>query len=803
MEAPRGGAARQIVAARLRRKGVLYVRSDAIVVADADGRARVSLDVGAVRSAVAPDPLTVRVTWSDGAGEGRSYYDVELDAGRAHSGKMGARPAAASLARAIVAAAGARLAAEAGPERREEAERMLRRAALEAGGGAGGGGEGAGPRPGRHSPSRPPPSPLEAGPCAGRLVLAPGERVVGSYGGVRWSHGCGDACVTDRGLYLVDPAKGLCIDLPLALFEGCTVSNRTVSVRHAGGGAARAGGAGRGGRAPASFDLRVPGAGAQALAGDMLGAYSACGEAGARRLAELEGRFALLAPGGLLEEAYGRQCDGEEGGRELDEYARLLAARRWGAPPAAGAETYDHRVAAACILAGLPVEAAGGMTGRDRRLHEALRRHAEARAEYESRMRPLLADLFEMQAGGLSGRERRRLLAVPHWRIIHEAVEEAARPGRRAGAPFVPPTAKRYVMLAADVNARMLPGGGGGGAGGLFEFDRIADAMQPPCPWTAGEASRILGRRGYAEAVAECDRIRARHGMLDIVSPRVLSLLAGRPLRDEARVRAARVYKAWAAGGGAGGGEGERAPPPFEDPYDYSWMRHLADSVAALAPGADEMIRAHLGMDAGPMAMLREAHARSLEARVRVSGAAVPPSVPRSGVHGDAWYDPESGEWMTANPLGLLASSPLAVRGPDECERLHGVRAAAFDASDVSTRHGMPAVAHGGEEGGGAWILLPTVPDSAVTRSMVVDKELGLLEYACAEPDMCVSNEGLLCPYTHAEYVAICGSDRSGMPAGSEAREWAAGSAVLPLPERLRRFEFAVRTDLFGIRPDR
>ena len=618
--------------------------------------------------------------------------------------------------------------------------------------------------------------------------------------GVRWPLGRGDVCVTDRGVYLVDPARGLCVDLPLELFEGCTVSNRTVSVRYsedAGGGNAG------GGRDAASLELRVPGSGAQALADDMRSAYSACGAAGARRLAELGERFARLAPRGLLEEARGWLGEeGEEGkGGDLAEYAGMLAAWRWGAPPAAGAMTYDRHVAAACILAGLPIEAAGGMTGRDARLHAAMRRHAEARTEYESRMRPLLAGLFEMQAEGLAEGERRRLLSVPHWRIIHEVIEEAARTGRRTDSSFVPPTAKRYEMLAADVGARMLPRMGRRGGRDNAGFDRTAEAMQPPCPWTAGEAARILGRDGYAEAVDECDRTRARHGMLDIVSPLVLSLLAGRALRDEARVRVARAYRAWAAGGGAGGDGNRRAAPPLNDPYDYAWIRHLASSTPA---EADEMIRARMGLDVSPMAALSEAHARSLEARVRISGAVVPPSIPRGGVHGDAWYDPAQGVWMAANPLGLVAFSPLAVQGPDECERLHGVRAAAFDASDVSMRHGMPAVAAPGAGGsGGAWVLLPTVPDSAVTREMVVDRERGALAYARAEPGMCVSNEGLLCPYTHAEYAAVCGSPRALMPEGSEAREWAAGSAVLPLPERLRRFEFVARTGLFGVRPDR
>lgn len=805
MEAlPQEAGARQIVAVRLGRGRRLYVRSDALVVADAGGRILLALDAGSVRSAVAPSPRTVRVTWSGGpraGGQGRSYYDMELDPGgmRARRGRGG--PGAAPLARAIVAAARARLASAAGPERLGEARRLLRQAAEEAGGG--------GRQEGEGEEERAPRALLSAGPCAGTIVIAPGERIVGTHGGVRWPRGRGDVCVTDRGVYLVDPAKGLCVDLPLELFEGCTVSNRTVSVRYsenAVGGKEEE----KGRRGSASLKLRVPGAGAQALAGDMYSAYSACGAAGARRLAELEGRFARLTPRGLLKEALGwaegddEGGEGGEGGGELGEYAGLLAAWRWGAPPAPDARTYDSRVAAACILVGLPVEAAGGMTGRDARLHEAMRRHAKARIEYEARMRPLLAGLFEMQAGGLPERERRRLLAVPHWRIIHEVIEEAARTGRRTDASFVPPTARRYELLAADVGARMLPRGGRGGGCG---FDRTADAMQPPCPWTAGEAVRILDRQGYAEAVGECDRTRARYGMLDIVSPLVLSLLAGRALRDEARVRAARAYRAWAAGGGAGGEGRERAAPPLSDPYDYSWIRHLVSSTPA---EADEMIRARLGMDTSPMAALREAHAGSLEARARISGSVVPPSIPRGGVHYDAWYDPAQGVWMSANPLGQVASSPLAVQGPDECERLHGVRAAAFDASDVSMVHGMPAVAApgveggtgGGTGGGGAMALLPTVPDSAVTREMVVDKELGALVYAPAEPGMCVSNEGLLCPYTHAEYAAVCGSPRARMPEGSEAREWAAGSAVLPLPERLRRFEFASRTGLLGVRPD-
>lgn len=811
MEAVQEGGARQIVAARLRRGRELYVRSDALVVADKDGRTLLALDAGSVRSAVATDPQTVRVTWSSGGGRGagRLYYDMELDPGgrRGKSTRRGAEgvdgaAGAPPLARAIVAAARARLASASGTERPGEAQRLLRQASEEAGGRAGAGGGGGG----HHEP----PAPLSAGPCAGRLVIAPGERIVGAHGGVRWPCGRGDVCVTDRGVYLVDPARGLCVDLPLELLEGCTVSNRTVSVRYsdnASDGREGEKGEKEGGRAAALLELRVPGAGAQALADDVGRAYAACGAAGARRLAELGERFSLLTPRGLLKEASGwteggggaREAEEGGGGGDLGEYAGMLAAWRWGAPPAAGARTYDHRVAAACILAGLPIEAAGGMTGRDARLHAAMRGHAKARIEYGARMRPLLAGLFEMQAEGLPERERRRLLAVPHWRIVHEVIEEAARTGRRTGASFVPPTARRYEMLAADVRARMLPPGGGGWTE-CPEFDRTADAMQAPCPWTAGEAARILGRDGYAEALGECDRARVRHGMLDIVSPLVLSLLAGRALRDEARVRVARAYRAWAAGGGAGGDGRERAAPPFEDPYDYSWIRHLAASTPA---EADEMIRARMGMDASPMAALSEAHARSLESRVRISGAVVPPSIPRGGVHGDAWYDPAQEVWMAANPLGLVASSPLAVQGPDECERLHGVRAAAFDASDVSMRHGMPAVAAQGAGGSGsAWVLLPTVPDSAVTMDMVVDRERGSLVYARAEPGMCVSNEGLLCPYTHAEYAAVCGSPRALMPEGSEAREWAAGSAVLPLPERLRRFEFAARTGLFGVRPD-
>ena len=819
MDAPKEAGARQIVAARLGRGRELYVRSDALVVADAGGRTLLALDAGSVRSAVAPSPRTVRVTWSGGpgaGGPGRSYYDMDLDPGGASArSREGRGPGAAPLARAIVAAARARLASASGPERLGEARRLLRQAAEEAGGGGRQGEEEEEEEEPAPAPAPAPAPPLSAGPCAGTIVLAPGERIVGTHVGVRWPRGRGDVCVTDRGVYLVDPAKGLCVDLPLEMFEGCTVSNRTVSVRYSEN--AAGGKEGEGGRgAAASIELRVPGAGAKALAADMDRAYAACGAAGARRLAELEGRFARLTPRGLLEEARGwaergweeeGEGEGEEGGGggsrggggELGEYAGLLAAWAWGAPPAPGARTYDRRVAAACILAGLPVEAAGGMTGRDARLHEAMRRHAEARAEYEARMRPLLAGLFEMQAGGLPERERRRLLAVPHWRIIHEVIEEAARTGRRTDASFVPPTARRYEMLAADVGARMLPRNGGGGGG---RVDRTADAMHPPCPWTAGEAARILDRHGYAEAVGECDRTRARYGMLDIVSPLVLSLLAGRALRDEARVRAMRAYRAWAAGAGAGGDGRERAAPPLADPYDYSWIRHL---VASTPAEADEMIRASRGMDGSPMAALREAHARSLEARARISGAVVPPSIPRGGVHYDAWYDPAQGAWMSANPLAQVASSPLAALGPDECERLHGVRAAAFDASDVSMRHGMPAVAAqgaGGGGGGGAMVLLPTVPDSAVTREMVVDKELGALAYAPAEPGMCVSNEGLLCPYTHAEYAAVCGSPRAAMPEGSEAREWAAGSAVLPLPERLRRFEFASRTGLLGVRPD-
>ncbi len=803
--APGAGAARQVASAYLRKGRELYVRSDALAVSDRGGGAVLEVDMAAVRSAIAPDARTVRVTWAAGRGGGgreeapaaaaeggggmrggRSYCDLELDMKAMYPDRADRRAAeeteAPALARAVVSAARARLAALAGRRRRADAAQLLGEAAREAGGGGGGAAAG--------------------GPCSGQLVVGPGERVVGEYGGVQWSRGRGSACVTGRGVYLVDAVRGLCIDLPFELFAGCSVSNRTVTVRYGGEGGAAAAAAAVPGRRPeggreeegGSFDLRVPGAGAQSLAGDILEAYSQCGEAEVRRLGELESKFARLAPPELLVEAYGRQREWEED-RVLDEYAKLLAAKRWGARYGAGAELYDHRVAAACVVSGVPLEAAGGLDDGDRRLHGALRGHADARAEYEARIRPLLADLFDLQTDGLPESEKRALHAVPHWRIIHEVIEEAARSGRRPGPSFVPPTARRYELLAADIGARMVGGGGGGREDGA-EAGREAlglgrSGLEPPCPWTGEEAARILGRPGYAEALAECDAVRAEYGMLDIVSPRALSLLAGRRLLGGARRRAARAYGAWAAGGG---GRGAAVPlPPFEDPYDYSWMQYLIDNLSRTA---DELVRIRLGLDATMTGMLREARARSQEARARIAGAAVPPSAPRGGVRGDAWHMPDDRLWFTANTLEAVAESPLAAAGPDECERLHGVRATAFAERDVSVRHGLPAVR---DAEAGLWALLPTVPDSSITRGMVADMERGELDYSCAEAEACITNEGLLCEYTHAEYSIICGSGAPDMPAGSEAREWAIGSSVLPLAERMRRFEFAVESDMLGV----
>lgn len=797
-----GGNARQVASAYLKGGRELYVRSDALAVSDRDGRTVLEIDAGTVRSAVAPNPRTVRVTWATGrcgpegweagrgrrgTGGGRSYCDLELDMKRMYPDRADRRAAegaeAPALARAIVAVARARLASLAGRRWKADAAQLLREAAREAGG------QGASESGGT----------LAAGPCSGRLVVGPGERVFGEYEDAQWLYGDGAACVTGRGVYLVDPDRGLCLDLPFELFEGCTVSNRTVSVRY-GAGRARGEGGPDGGKA-GSFDLRVPGSGARSLAGDIREAYSQCGEADARRLDELDAKFARLAPTEMLVEAYGKQREWE-GERVLDEYAKLLAARRWGAWYGSGSEMYDHRVAAACVLAGVPVEAAGALTADDRRLHVALRGHAEARAEYEARIRPLLADLFDLQTDGLPESEKRALLSVPHWRIIHETIEEAARSGRRPGASFVPPTARRYELLAADIGARRVGGG---------EEERDVDAGRSalgmgregwgsPCPWTGDEAARVLARPGYAEALAECDAVRAEYGMLDIVSPRALSMLAGRRLLEGARVRAARAYEAWASGAGAGAG-GKEAPgelrarrlPPFTNPYDYSWIQYLIDNMSRTA---DELIRIRRGENKTMSRRLREAHARSQEARARVAGPAVPPSVPRGGVHGDAWYDPDARLWFTANTLRGVADSPLAAAGPDECERLHGVRATAFAARDVSVRHGLPAVR---DARAGLWALLPTIPDKAITREMIIDMELGSLNYACAEALACITNEGLLCEYTHAEYTIICGSGALDMPVGSEAREWAIGRKVLPLAERMRRFEFAIATDLLGV----
>ena len=94
------GAARQVASAYLRKGRELYVRSDALAVTDRGGGAVLEVDMAAVRSAIAPDARTVRVTWAAGRG-GRGEGAPAAEGGGGMRGSVRLPDCRAAIAESI------------------------------------------------------------------------------------------------------------------------------------------------------------------------------------------------------------------------------------------------------------------------------------------------------------------------------------------------------------------------------------------------------------------------------------------------------------------------------------------------------------------------------------------------------------------------------------------------------------------------------------------------------------------------------------------------------------------------------
>ncbi len=709
-------------AAPLAGGALLRLGGGSLRVEDGRGGTVLEIDVGLVRSAVAPDRGTVRVSWHGGGGR-RYYYDARLDLARSHPEKakrrLAARTEADGLARLIVRAAQDR---NGNPDR------------------AAGG---------------------------GRLALRAGERLRYRHA-ARCRFGAGDLYITSAGAYFVGERAGLCLDLPMQLLASCSASGRTVRLRYGEPG-------GGGGPAPRArtAELRVPGADARGVCLELEGAREAGGGGDERRLAEYAHRYGRMDPDGLHAEYYsGRR--GEE--KPINDYARLLAARRWDA--AYGRFTlWDHTVVVASMLSGVPLEAAGDLTDEDRRLRARLDGFARERDEYMGKAAPLVRRLLGAQAAGLPEADAGAVRRVPHWAVSHQMLQELARSGRIPEG-FEPPMAAELRRVEGEVNSR------------AYAFQRgppfrYAGLDELPRPWTADGARRVLADPDYVEAAGALERLGGEGGpgMLDKMTPDALSLLLGEELAGQAGVRIRRLYDAWA--------EGVPLAGP-DDPRDPGWVEYAAGRIDA---EKDEARRRHMGYGDTLAGTLRSAAALSAARKDRMSRQALPAARP-ADAFADAWYDAPRRAWFSASDCALLESAGPPHMGPGECEREIGVRARGFRRGSVRMMHGLPA-ARDGESG--RWALLSTVEDGMVTAGMAADRAARLLDYSTAEPAVSLANTGLPARFTEAELSAVTGMEKEDAPPGTVARALASGMPLLPFRERMRRFLFFVECGWFQV----
>ncbi len=701
----------------LRDNEELYVKDSSLVVIDDDKKNVFTVNLDVIRCAFPVSRDTVRIFWrapkskegEQGRYHGRYHQDFRLDLGRSFPDRTQRRKAG-----------------------RTESKRLanLLLVAVQK----------------NHPKNRPN--------MEGYLAMHAGEHLMSRHDG-ECRFGKGQMLITNLGIYFVTFDRGLCLEMPLDILDSYDSRGRTVRIHYFE--PTWRDGYDESSRRNRGIEIRVKSEPAESVCTSIAKAYSDGGAKEIRTLATYTEEFGSMTP----EEIYAQYYSGKYGTfKRINDYLAILAKRRWGSPTTKEIGECDARVVLACLCTGIPLEVAGDLTRRDRKIREDILRYGRRFEQYNMEHQSLLAEAMKIVTENLQEEDSQRVRDGCNPYIIFDTIQEIARNGS-VPESFRPQSLVEWQQFKKEINEKIT----------VQELDDLPDGFSFAwtdeifCPWGADEAKRIASEKDYSLILAAIASLDAAYEDIEkFQSGPMYAKTFEREQRQEAKLRARRVYDTWCK---------SNPPSQWTDHTDRGWVQHV---IEGLDEGRLELRREHFGSQKTAIDEIRDAEMESQNTKTRLERAIKPKGIPEEDTYADAWHDQSRHMWFTTNPYFRISEAGLEVMGPDKCELKFGYRATVFSEDAVGIRHGYPAVYN---EKRGWWVLLCTISDENITKEMADEKRTHrTLRYETVEPDLVITNAGTLGYATEKEFVLQTEGDSF----------W---GSPLPLNERIRRLLFA------------
>ena len=589
----------------------------------------------------------------------------------------------------------------------------------------------------------------------GYLAMHTDEYLMNFYEG-HCKFGKGKMLVTNLGIYFIVDKKGLCMDIPLNLLDSYNHKNKTVKIYYFE--PMWVDGYNTSSQKNRNIEIRIKSESAKSVCEGITKAYSDGGAKEQRTLATLTEEFGSMTP----DELYHQYHAGRYGTfNPIYDYLAILAKRRWGTPTTNEVGKGDASVILACLCTATPIDVAGDLTEKDKKLRKDTLQYHKQLEEYNKQYKPLLADIMDIITKNLKKEDSQKIRTRCNPYIIFETIEQLASSGSISES-FKPKSLVEWRRWKSNTNKKIIkqklynfPNG--------FDFVWIDDIF---CPWSESDAKRITSEKDYSAILYTITLLNKKYDDNNIdkfMSSLVYAKTFERTQQDQIKLRVRRVYDEWCK---------SHQLPQCNTSTDKRWVvQYVMDN---LNENNLEQRREHFNFEKTVIEELRDADIKSQNTKTRLERTIKPKEIPDKDIYLDAWYDESKHIWFTTNPYFGISQTKLEMMSPDTCEQKFGYRAVTFSKDVVEFRCGYPAIY---DEEKKWWVLLCTISDDNITKEMIHNKNYNTLRYESLEPRITITNYGTFAYETEKEYFLKTLNDSVAGP-------------LLPLNERVRRLLF-------------
>ena len=586
----------------------------------------------------------------------------------------------------------------------------------------------------------------------GYLAMHTGEYLMSTYKG-QCKFGTGEMFITNLGIYFVTFGEGLCLDLPLDILDSYDPKNKTVKIHYFEP-------QWQDGYEPSSkknrkFEVRISSDTAETVCDSITKAFSDGGAKEMRILTEHTAEFGEFTP----DQHHASYFTGKFGiFKNYDDYLSILAKRKWGVPPTREVGFNDAKVVFACLSTGMPLDAAGELTEKDKAFREETIRYSTRYDEFYKHYTPLRDDIMEIITKNLDDEETAKVKEC-HPNVVFDTIKELAEREIIVNT-FKPQSLVDWIQLQKDINKKVI-------TQKLNDFPNgciIHRSSEIFSPWSVDEAQRIVADKDFHAIIEHIKSLEEEYSDIDqsINAALHFKTFEG-DQREEIKLRARRVYEKWCK------------TNPLSEWTDASNREWVQDTINKLDEEKLELRRNHYDEEKTVIEELRDAEMESENTITRLERSIKPKGIAEKDIYVDAWHDEEKHRWFTTNPYFRITETEMSIMTPDACDQKFGYKAKVFTDDTVKLKHGYPAVY---DEENKWWVLLSTISEDKITKEMVEDKKVHkTLRYEVVEPNITIGNDGGLAPSTEKEWDLYT---RNNNIEGH----------LLPLNERIRRMLF-------------